>query len=219
MNSMAEPGGGACPPDVYGCSGPVQGKDRVTTRVFGEFVENECTEYLLVSFSLGSIPIQRRWRNNSFSAEFLADYWGTFFPTQDGREQADPAEIKDAVSFISNELLENAIKFADADSRFPITIGLYLDGNELRFCVTNSVTPGHAVHFQEYIDKVLTEDADKLYMCHVEDTVSEQSRLGLLTIINDYKAKLAWKFQTIKGERETIIVTTMVRLPIVRIEK
>ncbi len=191
----------------------------MATQIFGEFVENECAEYLVISFSPGSIPIQRRWRNNSFSAEFLADYWGTFFPVLEGPGQADRAEIKDAVSFISNEMLENAIKFANTASRLPITIGLYLDGNELRFCVTNSVTHPHAALFQEYIGKVLSEDADKLYMRHLEDTVSEQSKLGLLTIMNDYKAKLAWKFQALKGEDETVVVTTMVRLPIVRVEK
>lgn len=216
---MAEPEGTQYPPNAFGSGALAQGKGNVTTAVFGDFAENECTEYLVISFSLGSIPIQRRWLNNSFSAEFLADYWGTFFPVQEGPDQPNHAEMKDAVSFISNELLENAIKFANADSRCPVTVGLYLDQKELRFCVSNSVTPAHAALFQTYINKVLTEDADKLYMRHLEDTVSEQSRLGLLTIINDYKAKLAWRFQTFRDAREAIVVTTMVRLPIARPQK
>ena len=36
-------------------------------------------EYLILSFSPGSIPLQQRWHNNCLSADFLADYFGTFF--------------------------------------------------------------------------------------------------------------------------------------------
>jgi hypothetical protein len=42
---------------------------------------------------------------------------------------------------------------------------------------------------------------------------SNESRMGYLTILLDYEAKLAWKFQKLDG---AILVTTSARLPVVR---
>jgi hypothetical protein len=36
--------------------------------------------------------------------------------------------------------------------------------------------------------------------------------LGILTMMNDYQAKLGWKFETIQNESEAIAVTIMVQL-------
>ena len=80
------------------------------TQIFGDFkeMENSRHEYLKISFSPTSRPLQQRWRNNGLSADFLADYLSTFFPGEDSSSQERQAEIKDAVNFIANELLENA---------------------------------------------------------------------------------------------------------------
>jgi hypothetical protein len=43
-----------------------------------------------------------------------------------------------------------------------------------------------------------------------------ESHLGFLTMLNDYQARLAWKFETIQQEPEIILVTTMVELDIIR---
>ena len=91
-------------------------------QIFGDFIEQPPSqEYLIIGFSPSSIPLKQRWRNNGLSADFLADYLTTFFP---GNED-DPstierqAEIKSAVSYIANELLENAMKFNDANLGVP----------------------------------------------------------------------------------------------------
>jgi len=50
-------------------------------QTFGDFMQNlpSSQEYLILSFSPGSIPLRQRWRNNCLSADFLADYLSTFF--------------------------------------------------------------------------------------------------------------------------------------------
>ena len=83
--------------------------------IFGDFIDYlpSSQEFLIIGFSPSSTPLKQRWRNNGLSADFLADYLTTFFP---GKED-DPntiqrqAEVKNAVSYIANELLENAMKF------------------------------------------------------------------------------------------------------------
>lgn len=51
-----------------------------------------------------------------------------------------------------------------------------------------------------------------LYLQQLEDT--EESDLGLVTMMNDYQAKLGWKIETIKKEPELVTVTTMVQLTV-----
>ncbi len=185
--------------------------------IFGDFIESgNSKEFLIISFSPSNIPFHERWRNNGISADFLADYWGTFFPVHDS--SSGHAEMKDAVSYIANELLENAVKFSYEASEYPMSICLYLSDDNLYFYVTNSVNPEGIEKFQNLIRELLTEDTDELYIRKIESNVDDDtdSGLGFLTIVNDYEAKMAWKFETVQQEPETIAVTTMVRLPIVR---
>ena len=90
------------------------------TQVFGNFVEMDehKQEYLIIGFSPTSIPLQQRWRNNGLSADFLADYLSTFFPGEDAESQEQQTEVKDAVSYVANELLENAMKFNHLPSKY-----------------------------------------------------------------------------------------------------
>jgi hypothetical protein len=130
--------------------------------------------------------------------------------------------VVDAVSYIANELLENAMKFS-FNSEVSIRIGLYLFQNELRFYVSNSVNPGTVGKFKDRIRELLTGNPDELYIMQLEknadtDTTGD-SGLGFLTILNDYAAELSWKFETVQQEPEIITVVTMVRLPIIRTEE
>ncbi|MEO1375658.1 MAG: hypothetical protein AAFW70_15360 [Cyanobacteria bacterium J06635_10] len=53
-------------------------------QVFGDFVERpQQDEHLTLGFSPSAIPIRKRWRNNGLSADYVANYLATFFPTKD----------------------------------------------------------------------------------------------------------------------------------------
>lgn len=187
------------------------------SEIFGSFVEqgNE-KEFLLINFSPNSIPLQQRWRNNGLSADFLADYWSTFFPSEAGDSTVSKRlELKDAVGYIANELLENAMKFSYDPVQHPVSIGLYLHRNEMLFYVTNSIDPVTIKPFQQFISKLLSSDPLQLYLDQLEMNADEDthgSHLGFLTMINDYNAELAWKFQSHGDGDAFTTVTTMVRL-------
>ncbi len=190
--------------------------------IFGNFMEmGETQEYLIISFSSNTLPVRECWRNNGLSANFLAEYWGTFFPVSNTLSQNRQLEIRDAVSYIANELLENAVKFSHEISKHTIKVGLYLSHNEIRFYVTNSINPQTVGQFQHFIRELLTGDTDELYIRQLEknadDETDSESRLGFLTILNDYDALLAWKFETIQQYPRILLITTMVQLDIVRI--
>lgn len=154
------------------------------------------------------------------SADFLADYLTTFFP---GNED-DPstvnrqAEIKSAVSYIANELLENAMKFNDETSDYLIDIKLQLESDGLIFSVANSIPPQAVGKFQTYIQELLASNPSELYLQQLEKNAADDnctgSGLGLLTMLADYTAKIGWKFETVQKEPQVIAVTTMVQLKV-----
>jgi hypothetical protein len=180
---------------------------------FGHFIDEmpDKQEYLIIAFSPSSISIKERWRNNGLSADFMADYFITFFPSSDTQ-----AEVKSAVSFIANELLENAMKYYDETAEYPISITLRLHDDRLVFVGTNSINPQAVGKFQAYIQELLTCDPGELYIRQLEKNAEDEtdvaSRLGLLTMMNDYLVKMGWKFETVQKNPEVISVSTMVQL-------
>lgn len=192
------------------------------THIFGDFIDDlpPSQEYLIVGFSPSSVPLKQRWRNNGLSADFLADYFTTFFPSSESdRTQSDrQAEIKSAVSYIANELLENAMKFNDETSQYPISIHLQLHNDKLVFLTTNSISAEAAEKFQVFIQELMNSDPSELYIHQLEKSAEDEnnttSGLGILTMINDYVAQISWKFETIQKDSKVITVTTMVQLPV-----
>ncbi len=187
-------------------------------QIFGDFVPEECArqECLIIHFSPTSIPLQQRWRNNGLSADFLAEYWTTFFPAHDIPSQRRQREVKGAIGYIANELLENVMKFSHKPTDHPVRLGLYLEQNEFKFYTHNAIDPSNIDSFQVYIQELLTADTDALYMQQLErnalDGSDSGTRLGLLTMVNDYDARLSWKFETDSQDPGVITVSTMVRL-------
>lgn len=186
------------------------------TQIFGDFIAAIPTseEYLIIGFSPSSMPLKQRWRNNGLSADFIADYFTTFFPGEQAPDKAISikAEVKSAVSFIANELLENAMKFSDEMSQYPVTIQLNLKSNKMVFWVTNSINSPQVEKLQAFIQDLTLGDPNDLFIRRLEEPTEGESGLGLLTMVNDYQAKLGWKFETVQTDPLTIAVTTMVQL-------
>jgi hypothetical protein len=187
-------------------------------QMFGEFKEQgNGDEYLVIHFSPTSLPLQQRWRNSGLSADFLAEYWSTFFPAHDVPSKNKQNEIKGAINYIANELLENIMKFAYQPADHPVSLGLYLFQDEFKFYASNAIAPDAIDPLQTRIQALLTEDPQLLYMEQVEKNAageSSGSQLGLLTMVNDYQARLGWKFETSAMAPDVIVVTTMVRLAV-----
>ena len=190
------------------------------SQIFGYFDEDlpETHEYIVVSFSPSSVPIRQRWRNNGLSADFLSDYLMTFFPENGDNFslKASPADIKDAVSYIANELLENSMKFNDDTLSHSISIQLRLLSNRLIFMTTNAIESQKLDRFHTFLNKFINSDLETLYVQQIEQSVISDDRtssqLGFLTMALDYMAKLGWKFEPVKNHPKFTRVTTMVTL-------
>lgn len=175
-------------------------------------------EYLTLNFSPTSAPRRRRWGNYGLSADFLGDYFAAFFP---GDELPDSKinrrdTVKAAVSYIANELIENAVKYSDEGSDLPISITLHLYEQEIIFEVTNYTTLAWAETYQAFIQTLLAADLDEFYTQQLEKTAmgGGMSHMGLLTIMNDYAAKMGWQFQPTDDRPDIVKITVMACLTI-----
>jgi hypothetical protein len=192
---------------------------RCMSDIFGDYLEldNE-HEYLVICFSPSSLPIHRRWRHNGLSADFLADYCSTFFPSDEQSSPRKQAEIKSLVAYVANELLENSMKFNYGPSQHTISVKLSLLPDECYFYTSNCIDPDAVESFQAYLRKLQAENPGELYLKQLElnaqDEDNSVSRLGFLTMLCDYQARLGWKFTLLQEDPKTILLTTMVRLEI-----
>jgi hypothetical protein len=169
----------------------------------------EC-EYLTLAFSPTSAPLRSRWRNNGLSADFLGDYVTTFLPVPPfGNRQK---EIRHAVTYIANELLENAMKYHQPDVEIPIRIHLELASDHITVSVSNGVSVVEAQHYKAVLEHLQDGEVGDLLMRQQEESASSSdstmSCLGLLTIMGDYDAKLDWQFDVHPTLSASMTVTT-----------
>lgn len=197
-------------------------------KIFGEFTEDFDSNYqsLELSFDNVDISIKRQWRNHRLSAYFLADYLENLLPINDDNPDIGDRleECKSTVSFIGNELLENAIKFKSINRNYPVKLGIHFFNNleenlkeiDIIVFTKNSIDEQNLEKFQEFIQKLLSFDTNELYVKQIEKTAEaddiDASGLGLLSIINDYSAKLGWKFDQKFHNSPITMVTTMAQI-------
>jgi hypothetical protein len=177
---------------------------------------NAC-EYLTLAFSPISAPLRSRWRNNGLSADFLGDYVTTFLPAVPAFENRQN-EIRHAVTYIANELLENAMKYHQADVEIPIRIHLELASDHITVSVSNGISVVQAERYKAFVERFQEGNAGDLLLRQQEESArsseSSMSCLGLLTMLSDYDAQLAWRFDVHPVLLQSMIVTTSAVLPL-----
>lgn len=128
------------------------------------------------------------WQRCGLTADFGASFASFCFPKIES--------ARNALSFILNELVENAVKYSSEESK-RIKITLCEIEHNLYFEVENYVTTEQREIFTEQIDILMSSnDIEKSYMAAMERSMTgEESKLGLLTILNDYKVGLSFTFK------------------------
>jgi hypothetical protein len=191
----------------------------MTMQTFGKFKDDipESQEYLTLNFTPSSTPQrQQRWQNYGLSADFLGDYFATFFPGEDVPESSINLKdtVKATVSYIANELLENAVKYSVPSTHLPISITLHLFDQDIIFKIANYADRAVAQKYQEFVQKLQSADIGELYTQQLEKTALGEggSSMGILTVIHDYAAQGGWSFEPLVDNPAVSKVTVMMHL-------
>lgn len=161
-------------------------------QTFGDTTRNNPSSAFSVSLVLADGPLAVSWQHASETCEFLGD----LFALRHARAGADYNDARHSIIYLVNELLENAIKFrVPGDIRVDCSLA---DGN-FELMVSNAAAPEVAGRFQSLIEEITTRDPGELLIERIEanaaDETSSGSGLGLLTLMNDYGARLGWDFR------------------------
>ena len=188
-------------------------------QLFGDFKEDILANHKLfmMDFFIQSIPLERRKQTRYLSIAFITDYLATLFPVdqEDIKSYERQLQMKSAVSYIANELLENSMKFNYETVNYPIKFGICFLEQALVFVASNCASEKTLDSFKNFVHELTTSDINELYFRQLEkgaEEKSEESRLGFLSMMNDYSAKLGWKIEIVNKDPEITTVTTMVQL-------
>jgi hypothetical protein len=157
-----------------------------------------------------------RWSLCNLTANFMAEYFAELFPEADNDGKLiSRAEVSGAVSYVLNELVENAVKF-NRSGDINITVGI---GKEDLVClVSNHIANGEVPPLREKLLELSREDPGELLRrqaeANAEDADATGSGLGYLIIMSDYGVSLGWKLDPVSAQNTCI--RTMARLPILK---
>ncbi|AZO01384.1 ATP-binding protein [Mesorhizobium sp. M9A.F.Ca.ET.002.03.1.2] len=136
-------------------------------------------------------PLELSWHHCATTSDFIADTFATRF--QPSRN--DYKEVRHSIGYLINELIENAVKFRAPGG---IMIEASMDSETFKVKVSNVVDGEVATGFQGFLSEITAGDPGDLLIQRIEANAADpemtSSGLGLLTLMSDYGARLAWIF-------------------------
>lgn len=158
-------------------------------------------------------PLDLSWHHCATSSDFIADLFALH--VQSSRN--DYREVRHSIGYLVNELIENAVKFRASGE---ITIEAAIDSESFKVKVSNVIDGETAVEFQNLLSEITVGDPGELLIQRIEANAADpemtSSCLGLLTLMSDYGARLAWIFSP-AGESDLICLETYASIPISQI--
>lgn len=145
----------------------------------------------MVTLTLLPKDLALYWQRCGITADFGASFASFCFHNIDN--------VKNTLSAILNELVENAVKYSLQKSK-RVKITLFDHDNALFFEVENSISKNQWEVFNNEVDYLqCINDIEDEYIKAMERSMTgEESKLGLLTMLNDYKVELAICFNSDK---------------------
>lgn len=149
-------------------------------------------------------PLDLRWHHCASTSDFIADLFA--LPFRGSRQSY--REVRHNIGYLVNELIENAVKFREPGE---IMIEAAVDVDAFKIKVSNVVSLERATSFQMLLSDITIGDPGDLLIQRIEanalDPKTSGSGLGLLTLMSDYGARLAWIFSPVDDGRRVHVET------------
>jgi len=158
-------------------------------------------------------PLDITWHHCATTSDFIADLFALRFQSS----RNDYKEVRHSVGYLVNELMENAVKFRAPGE---IMIEASMDSESFKVKISNVIDGNTASEFQSLLSEITIGDPGKLLIQRIEanaaDPEATSSGLGLLTLMSDYSARLAWIFSP-ADETNVVALEIYASIPISQI--
>ncbi|RCW81539.1 slr1658 superfamily regulator [Phyllobacterium bourgognense] len=158
-------------------------------------------------------PLDISWHHCATTSDFIADLFALRFQSS----RNDYKEVRHSVGYLVNELMENAVKFRAPGE---IMVEASMDAESFKVKISNVVDSETAAEFQSLLSEITVGDPAELLIQRLEanaaDPEATGSGLGLLTLMSDYGARLAWIFSP-ADETDVVSLEIYASLPISQI--
>jgi hypothetical protein len=173
--------------------------------VAGTYRRTPSTSRCIIRLSVSAQDLATQWRLCGVTADFVAEFFA--------RRCRYSESMRNSLSTILNEMVENAVKFSQP-ANSTIEIALFGLRDEVVLQVDNSAREAQAEQFVALAkDLAGTPDIESLYLQTIKREMrpEEASRLGLLTLVHDFGVGLGVKLMP-GGGPGTGNVSVQVRL-------
>ncbi|PDT00994.1 hypothetical protein CO666_28120 [Rhizobium chutanense] len=154
-------------------------------------------------------PLQLGWKHSGMTADFIAQVMAL----QYSRSKKDYVQAHHDIGYLSNELIENAVKFRQP-GEILIEAGIFQGSFLIR--VKNAIDGVTSTRFQQLLRRLQSKDPGELLLEQIETNAispASGSGLGLLTLLSDYDAKMAWAFEGSDDQPVILTTTAAVAMP------
>jgi len=154
------------------------------------------------------------WQRCSLSSDFWAQYTAMAVPTDVASPRLPRSAVESVLSYLLNELFENAAKFSDGPTQ-TVYYKSWLLEDVMLFQVTNYIKPEGKLSFINLIQELLNNDPDELYFKKLEENAesdSDDSGLGYLTLIKDYGIHFGFQFRQLDTNNIAVDVQARVSM-------
>lgn len=155
-------------------------------------------------------PLELSWHHCATTSDFVSELCAL-------RVQLPPAQVREAqhsVSYLANELIENAVKFKTSGN---VGIEVAETGEGFNIKVKNTIDVEAAKRFQSLLSELAQGDPGDLLIRKIEHNAASPgsggSGLGLLTLMSDYGVRFSWAVEPADASGQ-VDLETCAMLPI-----
>lgn len=156
--------------------------------IFGSYVNVfEDKQSLNLTFSLSAMEVVNFWSRCGLIANFCASYMAVAMPSE--------KNIMNSLSFVLNELLENALKYARPRSS-TIDFAILQKPDCVIIEIANEISEEQVAPLLDMAKNLIDNDyvnAKYIDLLTANVKSGDKSGIGLLTVINYYQAALSFK--------------------------
>jgi hypothetical protein len=164
---------------------------------------------LVTRLTLRDGPLHLSWKHSGMTSDFIADVMALPY----AGSKSSHNQVHHDIGYLSNELIENAIKFRQPGA---IIVEAGTSHGSFFMRVRNAIDSETSSRFKDLLHRIISRDPGELLLEQIETNAMSDtsgSGLGLLTLLSDYNAKMAWEFEDHYDQHMLLTTTAAVAIP------